>query len=285
MKNYKCNGCLLGHKCKQRGKVELFCPHKVALHGVNGKGGRVGSSNVPTDYQGVLLSNSPVANDQAQIYKMLGQYVGTFERQFPEVADQYFSYLLECGHDEATADRKARIKSLYLWSEASGTGKTTTACAVLNEWLIASYIGALTRGKQAPQVPAYFLDVNALQNDYNQFNRPRVPESIAEEASARYYKALSLASKAPFAVLDDIGVRGCTEAFRADLHAVINERVTQHRPTVYTSNLPLRYQGDKNPARMPYDLVDVFGEERLVDRVSDLCCVLHFSGTSKRGKA
>lgn len=283
MTHYKCKGCLLASKCKKADAPPLICPHKVALHGHNGKGGRLGASCVPADYRGVLLSNSPVAKDQQRIYDALGNYVGTFDRQFTEVADAYYEFLLSKGYDEATADHKTRIKSLYLWSENSGTGKTTTACAILNEWVLASYLGALQRGVQAPQLTAYFLDVNALQNDYNQFNRPRVPESIAEEASARYYKALDMATKAPFAVLDDIGVRGCTEAFRSDLHSCVNERVTQHRPTVYTSNLPLRYKGEKNPAHKPYDLVDIFGEERLVDRIGDLCCEFYFEGVSKRG--
>src|SRR5690625_6928190 len=61
---------------------------------------------------------------------------------------------------------------------------------------------------------------------------------------------------APFAVVDDIGVRSATEAFRSYVHAVINHRVTSGLPTVYTSNLPMS------------DMANVF-DARLYDRIRD----------------
>jgi DNA replication protein DnaC len=121
------------------------------------------------------------------------------------------------------------------------------------------------------QAPAYFLDVNSWQTDYNEFNRARVPDSIAEPAAKRYYSAMERAKQAPFAVLDDIGVRQATEGFRGDLHSVINYRVTNAMPTVYTSNLPIE------------DMARVF-DNRLYDRMRDMCAELKFEGESKRGR-
>lgn len=267
MTNNHASKCLLASRCKvtNQAQCQATCPHFVSLHGLSGRGGRVATAGVPADYRMVMVKNSPARADQADVYKNVDAYVTTFDRQFDAEGE--------------------RIKSLYLFSESPGTGKTTTAAAILNSWLVAHYIGSIQRGQQALQRPAYFLDVNAWQTDYNNFNRPKVPDAIAEPAAARYYTAMERAKQAPMAVLDDIGVRDCTDNFRSDLHAVINHRVSNKLPTVYTSNLPIRYKGDepKVDAYKPYDLVDVFGEERLADRIADMCAVLPFEGKSKRG--
>src|SRR5699024_9645367 len=120
------------------------------------------------------------------------------------------------------------------------------------------------------QTPAIFLDVNEWQTIYNEINRPRVPDHIAEPASAKYYREMERARTAPFAVYDDIGVREASEGFRGDLHAIINHRTTNGLPTVFTSNLPIE------------DMAQVF-DERLYDRMRDMCAVIHFDGESKRG--
>src|SRR5690625_8023728 len=79
------------------------------------------------------------------------------------------------------------------------------------------------------------------------------------------------AQDAPFAVIDDIGVRSASEAWRAYVHAVINYRVTEGKPTVYTSNLPI------------VGMANVF-DERLYDRIRGQCGVIQFDGTARRGR-
>jgi DNA replication protein DnaC len=247
------NRCLLAKHCKIAGgqSCNNQCLHWIAMHGMNAKGGRVGLAGVPSDYRLVTLTNSPVRASQPKIYEILDKYAATFERQFDEIGD--------------------RIKSVYMWSKSPGTGKTTTAVALLNDWLVAHYLGSLKRGRQPLQMPAYFLDVNEWQTLYNEFNRSHVPEDVAERASREYYRRLQTTKKAPFAVLDDIGVRQATEGFRGDLHAIINYRVTNGLPTVYTSNFPIE------------DMARIF-DERLYDRMRDMCAVVEFTGESKRGK-
>lgn len=241
--------CLLAGRCKIVGTDACTsqCISFIALHGRNGLGGRVGAANVPKDYRLVTLANSPARESQAKIYDFLTkQYVPTFERQFePE---------------------GKRVKSLYLWSESPGTGKTTTAAALLNEWLIRHYIGSIKRGQQPLQRPAFFLDVNEWQTEYNLATMTKDDEGLE-----RIKATIQLAQHVPFCVMDDIGVRSASEAFRAYVHAIINYRTANSLPTIYTSNLPIE------------DMAEVF-DERLYDRMRDMCVVLKFGGESKRGK-
>lgn len=242
-------GCILSIYRKDRcEQCSMTCPHKITLHGLDGEGGRVRGANIPQDYRFTTILNSPVRTAQKRIYETLDKYVDTFRR--------------------ATGER---IKSIYMWSESPGTGKTTTAAALINAWIAIEYLTAIKNGEQPPKVSSYFLDVNEWQTYYNNFNRPRVPDEIAEPASRRYYTEMERSKNADFTVLDDIGVREATEGFRSDLHTIINHRTANGLPTVYTSNLPLK------------DMERVF-DARLYDRMRDQCAEFYFSGTSKRGR-
>ncbi|MGR6115860.1 ATP-binding protein [Aeribacillus composti] len=240
--------CLLAYRCQLAGgsACNNHCPHFIALHGMNAKGGRAGLASVPSDYRLVTLTNSPVRASQPKIYEILDKYSATFGRQFDEIGD--------------------RIKSVYLWSKSPGTGKTTTAVALLNDWLVAHYLGSLKRGRQPLQQPAYFLDVNEFQMRYN---LATMTNDDAELSTIR--KLIEMCQRVPFIVMDDIGVRGASEAFRAYLHAIINYRAVNGLPTVYTSNFPIE------------DMARIF-DERLYDRMRDMCAVVEFTGESKRGK-
>lgn len=234
-------------------------PIYVGLHGHSGKGGRVGNANAPEEYRYGLLHDSPVAESQPDIYEVLDRYVKSFDKMFDD-------------NKEGLEGTARQVKSLYLYSRAAGTGKTTTSVALMNEYMIRNYLGHIARGKSAPRRPVYFLDVNKWQTLYNAFNRPRVPEDKAEKAATEYYEMMDFAMDTEFVVLDDIGVRDSTEGFRGDLHTIINERVANQRPTIYTSNITIN------------ELDDVFGEERLSDRVRDLTQIIEFKGKSKRGR-
>jgi DNA replication protein DnaC len=240
--------CILSDKCKlfNSDKCNKTCAHYIALYGMSGKTGRVGLSNVPSEYTFLNLKNSPVRNEQTKIYATLDKYAATFQRQFDE--------------------EPTRIKSIYLWSENPGNGKSSSAVALLNEWITAHYLGSLKRGKQPIQIPAVFLDVNAFQTDYN-----LATMTNDDSEMAKIKATIQRTQTAPFAVLDDIGVRSASEAFRSYVHAIVNYRTANGLPTVFTSNLPIE------------EMAQVF-DARLYDRMRDMCAVLHFDGTSKRGR-
>lgn len=238
--------CLLNRRCKSANTAicNRQCQHFVSIHGMSGKSGRAGLANVPSDYRLVTIENSPARQSQPEVYRNIDAYAKTFSRQF---------------------DEGARIKSLYLFSESPGTGKTTTAAALLNEYLTQHYIGSLQRSRQPLQLPVYFLDCNAWQTDYN-----LATMTNDESAMAQIKATIKRVQLVPFAVLDDIGVRSASEAFRSYVHAIINYRVSNGLPTIYTSNLSLE------------EMSNVF-DARLYDRMRDQCAVLVFGGQSKRG--
>lgn len=238
--------CVLAHACNLADSESCtrFCPHFIATDA------RLKSANVPREYRLITLKNSPVRASEPTIYKTLDAYVKTFIRALDAPSEP--------------------IKSVYLYSPTPGNGKTTTAIALLHEYLIRHYVGSLQRGRQPEQVPVYFLDVNEFQTLFNEFNRSNVPADVAEFAAHEYYRQYHKAKVTPFVVLDDIGVRSASEAFRGDLHSIINHRVTNGLTTVYTSNLPIE------------ELARVF-DARLYDRVRDMCIVLPFGGESRRG--
>lgn len=236
MDDYKNGGCT---------SCPSHCGIKIAIKA------RQDYSKIPLDYINKTLKTANVRETQTFVFSQMTHYVDTFERQFDAEAK--------------------RIKSLYLYSASPGTGKTTTAATMLNEWIMRSYVGALKRGETPHKKPAYFLDVNEWQSCYNKFNRPGVPQDVAEKHATIYYERMERAKIAPFAVLDDIGIRSASEAFRADLHEIINYRTVQKLPTVYTSNVQIS------------DLESVF-DARLADRVRDMCIEYTFEGRSNRGK-
>ncbi|MCY9546822.1 DNA replication protein [Lysinibacillus xylanilyticus] len=222
------------------------CPHKISLTGLNGKGGRIALAGAPSSYRDLTLKNSPARDTQSKVYDLLEKYIATYQRIFDA--------------------ENNRIKSLYLYSESPGTGKTTTAVVAMNEYIITTYLGALKYGVQPIQQPALFLDINEIQTKYNLATMTNDENGLNEIKSI-----IKRASSVDFLVCDDIGLRGSTESFRSLVHAIINARTTSDKPTVYTSNVPIN------------ELASVF-DARLADRVRDQCAVIAFEGGSKRGR-
>lgn len=203
---------------------------------------RYKAANIPLEYRDIFLDNSPAREGQPNIYANLDKYVQTFSSD------------------------DIRIKSLYLYSTSPGTGKTTTASALLNEYIKQRFLYYVRKGESMPSTLGLFIDINDMHMRYNlaamTSNKDEL-EQIKDEVRR--------ATTVEFVVMDDIGVRkDVSESFRSLVHSIINARLTNHRPTVYTSNLPIS------------EMKNVF-DGRLGDRIADMTAELTFKGTSKRG--
>ena len=202
---------------------------------------RYEAAGIPSEYFGITLDNSPVREAQGAVYEALDKYVGTFTEDI-------------------------RHKNLYLFSRSPGTGKSTTALAILHDWIRMRFLYHVKSGEQVPETLALFMDVTEFQNRYNLSTMTR-----NEDGLNRIANEIERYSTVPFLVVDDLGVRGATEAFRGYLHTIMNARVTSGLPTVYTSNEPLE------------SIRTVF-DDRLYDRVRDQTLEIAFRGESHRGR-
>ncbi|AFQ96223.1 putative DNA replication protein [Listeria phage LP-032] len=227
----------------------------IDLYG-SGVGGSYGNANIPIEFANIMLDNSPAKAGQKELYgTIFPNYVPSIERLFD-------------GTD--MNDPANSIKNMYFYSDATGTGKTTSACALLNQLVFDGWYYANKHGKKLTRNFAYYVDMNELQALYNQFNRMASSSTeMASEASTEFYRRLNKAKEAKILVIDDIGVRSVTEGLRGDIHDLINSRVTSRRITIYTSNLEMQ--------KMAMSL-----DTRLWDRIRHNTFVVEFKGKSKR---
>jgi DNA replication protein DnaC len=226
--------CILAQYCgdKDTKKCNKLCPFYIHLHGASGKGGKIFESNIPLDYSRMTVKQNPVRQSQKAVYVQVDSYVKTFPRMF----------------------KGERIRSLYLYSESPGTGKTSTACAIANEYLLIHCIGSWKRGQRPKDGVVFFLDFNAWQTKFNEFNNPRISQDTADKAARSFYHSRDAAKNAELLVIDDIGIRNPTEAFSSVAHDLINHRAIYRKPTIYTSNVPLKELMDKYDSRL-YDRI------------------------------
>lgn len=170
---------------------------------------RYDNAEIPKDYQGIMLEDSPAKEDQKTVYDALESYVATFTQDI-------------------------RHKSVYLYSKTPGTGKTTTSAALMSEFIRRRFLYYAKNGDQVPETLALFCDINEMQTKYNLASM-----SNSDTEMGRIRNDIERYSNVEFLVMDDVGVRSSSESFRSLIHSIINRRVTENRATVFTSNVLL----------------------------------------------
>ena len=151
----------------------------------------------------------------------------------------------------------------------TGTGKTTVATTIINEFVIARSKEALTGGRPLNNNPALFVAMSDFQNIYNaQFRGNR---DTQESASEKFYRFKDRMKSVELLVIDDVAMRNVTEAFTNEFYEIINHRVNEGLSTIYTSNEPLK------------SLVDIYGE-RIVSRIDGSTYQFPFTGKDHRKK-
>ena len=239
--------------CRRRGTSDCnkHCYPYTLLHGSEGNRGFYHTTNVPKKYQKCRLSNLPIAEQNPKIKGVIDKYLTNIER-----------YIVN------------EHRGLFLFSIPSqqnlfgtGVGKTTTACTILNEYLVYRVRQHLRGEISLKENPTYFVKASEFQNVYNsQFRGDSIHQ---REASETYYRMKARMKNVELLVIDDIAIRDLTEALKNELFEVIDYRVVEDKTTIYTSNHPLS------------NVIEMLGE-RICSRIDGTTYALGFTGIDKR---
>lgn len=249
------NVCALASRCNKAGTGEcnILCSPFMLTHGVNGDGGYWKGRNVPKKYEKSYLHNLPIQQENPIPYEWVKRYVSNVLANVENGIGLFFYSIPNANNPFGT-----------------GTGKTTAATAILNEYVVERMIEHSKGGKPVDKQPALFFKASEFQNLYNaQF---RGTPDMQDKASRKYYRVKKLLSEVELLVFDDIGIRQkITDAFENELTEVIDSRDSGELATIYTSNLPVE------------KLAETLGE-RIASRIRGTCEPIAFKGQDHRRK-
>lgn len=221
------------------------------LHGQKGDGGFWRTTGVPAKYKDCLKENLPIKADNPKVFETVLKYIEKIEKVVEEKGMGLFLFSIPTDSN----------------TFGTGTGKTTTAITILNEYVINATKRHLKGEKVLKKNPALFVKASALQNKYNaQF---RGSFELQQEASNAFYRFKERMKETTLLVIDDIAVRDTTEAFKNELFEVIDHRATEGLATIFTSNYPMK------------KVTDFLGE-RIASRIDGMALQIGFTGQDHR---
>lgn len=237
-----CNKCVYSDRCKHpnlnKPACLMFSRYEKALS----------MAKVPKKYKSCSVDNLPIEKENPTAYKLITKYCNT---AFVQVTENNYS--------------------LYLYSKPSkdnplgtGTGKTTSACTIINSFVKDYVWNTMMLRMSTPWIPALFVRCSDFQNIYNAQFREQ------SGASNEYYAYKNNMKTCRLLVLDDVAIRSCTEAFVNELYEVINHRCVEELATIYTSNVPL-------------DDIGGLLDYRIESRMKEDCYKVAFTGKDNRG--
>jgi DNA replication protein DnaC len=248
--------CLLAPYCSKAGN-ERFCnrlcfPH-TRLHGENGDGGLLAVANIPTKYQTSTIENLPFQAENPKAFAIVQRYGQNLVQKVDEGVGLYFFGVPSAENPKGT-----------------GTGKTTAATAIIIEYLRQRTMLEAKKERPIDGTPAFFMKMAKFQNIFNsQFRGSK----DTTEANADKYQSLKLKMmKCDLLVLDDIGLRGTTESLQNEIYEIIDDRDTNERATIFTSNVPL-------------DQISELLSEQIASRIEGMCHAIPFGGKDNRKKS
>ncbi|HBI7084857.1 TPA: ATP-binding protein [Clostridium perfringens] len=245
--------CMFSNTCKNKDTdlCNPLCYPFIVLHGQKGETGFWKASGVPNKYKKVMFHNLPIKAENPKAYDVAERYINKIESVVEEKGIGLFLYSIP--NTENTF--------------GTGTGKTTTAVAILNEYVLNATRRHLKGQKELKKNPALFIKASELQNKYNaQF---RGTFEMQQEASNCFYRLKERMKGVSLLVIDDIAVRDITEAFKNELFEILDYRATESKATIFTSNYPIT------------KLVEFLGE-RIVSRIDGMTIQVGFQGKDHR---
>lgn len=225
--------------CKFRGSCKKYhesqenctpyCYPYVFLHGTDGKGGFWATRNVPKKYSDLFREDLKLIEaDNKRIY------------------DAVINYL-----ENVIENVQSRNRGLYFCG-GTGTGKTTTAIVILNEYLIERCKQHLQGLKKIEVNPALFVKLSEVQNIYN--SQFRGTQDMQNSSAVKYYGLKDKMKTVDLLIIDDIALRGLPEGFMNEMYEILDCRATENLTTIFTSNVPYEelpdYVGDRITSRI-----------------------------------
>lgn len=242
--------CLFKNKCSKFNteRCNELCYAYTFMQGDNGQGGMWATTNVPAKYRDVFKSNLPNHANFERIKKYIDK--------LPKTVEEGIGLFL---FSVPTPENKF----------GTGNGKTTSACAIMNEFVILQAMRHIKGEIKLEENPALFMKLSDFQNLYN--SQFRGSAEIQQQNADKYYRYKDLMKNVSLLVFDDIAIRTGTEAFLNELYEIIDHRVVENLATIYTTNIP------------PDELTEYFGE-RIVSRIEGSTVQIPFTGKDHRKK-
>ena len=233
------------------GVCNVLCSPFILLHGTEGNTGYWRARNVPPKYSNALMSNLPIKAENPTAYQWVQKYVGNILENAENGIGLFFYSIPNPSNRLGT-----------------GTGKTTSAVTILNEYVLARIVQHSKGEKLIEKQPALFYKASEFQTLYN--SQFRGTPDMQEKASHKYYKVKDLLMKVEMLVFDDIGIRQkITDAFENELTEIIDARDSNQLATIYTSNIPVE------------KLAETMGE-RIASRIEGMTVQIAFKGKDFR---
>jgi len=126
-------------------------------------------------------------------------------------------------------ERVEKGTGLYLYSRLTGTGKSTVACSIALEFIVAQLKQDYRVGKRTVQLVRFVNIADFLEDLLKAMN-----DQDAAEVALGVTETLK---RVPLLIMDDLGAEKVSEWTRERLLNIISERYDAERSIIFTSNL------------------------------------------------